>query len=66
MLRKIAGRYITGLVALIEEHIESLDPSDARTEMERYFGSTLEHIRRRKTDEGLPELLREKFAAVTV
>ncbi|CAN0401404.1 unnamed protein product, partial [Pylaiella littoralis] len=43
---EIAGRYISGLVALINEHVESLDPSDASSEMERYFANTLDHIRR--------------------
>lgn len=63
---QIAGRYISGLVALINEHIESLDPSDAKTEMERYYSNTLDHIRRKQVQEDLPEGLREKFAAVTL
>ncbi|CAB1113798.1 unnamed protein product [Ectocarpus sp. CCAP 1310/34] len=63
---EIAGRYISGLVALIHEHVDSLDPSDARTEMERYFNNTLDHIRRKKEQADLPESLREKFASVTI
>lgn len=63
---QIAGRYISGLVALINEHIESLDPSDARSEMQRYFSNTLDHIRRKKSQADLPEGLREKFAAVAI
>lgn len=63
---QIAGRYISGLVALINEHVESLEPSDARTEMERYFTNTLDHIRRKKAQTDLPDSLREKFASVTI
>ena len=63
---QIAGRYISGLVALINEHVESLEPSDARTEMERYFANTLDHIRRKKAQTDLPDSLREKFASVTI
>ncbi|CAM9899767.1 unnamed protein product [Ectocarpus sp. 6 AP-2014] len=63
---EIAGRYISGLVALIHEHVDSLEPSDARTEMERYLNNTLDHIRRKKEQADLPESLREKFASVTI
>lgn len=63
---QIAGRYISGLVALIHEHVDSLDPSDARTEMERYLNNTLDHIRRKKEQADLPESFREKFASVTI
>lgn len=63
---EIAGRYISGLVALINEHIESLDPSDLRTEVKAYLANTLDHIRRKKIQEDLPKGLREKFAAVAI
>lgn len=53
-------------MALINEHIESLDQSDARAEMELYYANTLDHIRRKKTQEDLPEKLRQKFASVTI
>lgn len=66
LTQQIAARYISGLVALINEHIESLDPSDMRTEMKRYFDNTLDYIRRKKAQDDLPDGLREKLFAVAI
>lgn len=63
---QIASRYITGLANLAKEHIESLEPSDTRADMDRYLQSTLEHIRYKKSQDDLPVSVRDKFAAVII
>lgn len=41
--------YITGLIALINEHIDTMDAGDARSEVEAHFRNTLQHIELLKT-----------------
>lgn len=36
--------FITGLIALIREHIDTMEAGDARTEVEAHFRNTLRHI----------------------
>jgi len=41
---EIADKHLTGLIALINEHIESMDQSEARKEVEVQFRNILRHI----------------------
>lgn len=36
--------FITGLIALIRENIDTMEAGDARTEVEAHFRNTLHHI----------------------
>jgi vacuolar protein sorting-associated protein 35 len=58
----ITEKYISGLIALINEHIENMEASEQRSEVEAHFRNTLAHIK------GLQqaEKTKEKFEAITL
>ena len=41
----ITSKYISGLIALINEHIDNMDQSEQRAEVEAHYRNTLDHIR---------------------
>lgn len=41
----ITVAYLSGLIALINEHLETMDPSDAKAALEAHYHNTLAHIR---------------------
>jgi len=41
----ITEKYISGLIALINEHIENMEASEQRSEVEAHYRNTLAHIR---------------------
>ncbi len=53
----IQDKYLSGLIALINEHIDAMDHSDVRAEVEAIYKNTLTHIAKRKIE----EKTREKF-----
>jgi vacuolar protein sorting-associated protein 35 len=56
----IQDKYLSGLIALINEHIDGMDQSDARAEVEATYKNTLAHIARKKADPATAE----KFAKI--
>ncbi|GMH98622.1 hypothetical protein TrST_g10539 [Triparma strigata] len=58
----IADKYLTGLIALINEHIDSMDHGEQRTEVEGMYRNTLRHIARKKEEEET----KEKFKSIVV
>ena len=58
----IQDKYITGLIALISEHVDGMDHGEARAKVEESYGATLKYIKRKK-EEG--ETM-EKFKAIQV
>ena len=41
----ITVKYINGLISLINEHMENMEASDQRTDVEAHYRNTLTHIR---------------------
>jgi vacuolar protein sorting-associated protein 35 len=58
----ITPNYISGLVALINDHIDNMEEGDQRTEVETFYQNTLKHITGRKAQEQFAE----KFAEVAI
>eukprot|EP00937_MAST-01D_sp_MAST-1D-sp2_P003658 g3658.t1 len=58
----ITPNYISGLIALINDHIENMEEDEARTEVELFYQNTISHIKLVKTKEEFAE----KFAEITV
>ena len=56
----ITSKYISGLIALINEHIENMDQSEQRSEVEAHYHNTLEHIKGMQANEKTAE----KFAPI--
>lgn len=59
---QITEKYISGLIALIQEHIENMDASDQRSEVEAHYRATLAHIRGMQQNPKTSE----KFAPIVV
>jgi len=51
----ITSKYISGLIALINEHIDNMDQSEQRAEVEAHYQSTLGHIRAMQANEKFAE-----------
>jgi vacuolar protein sorting-associated protein 35 len=47
----IQDKYLSGLIALINEHIDGMDHNEQRAEVEVTYRNTLKHIGRKKKDE---------------
>ena len=58
----ITEKYISGLIQLIYEHVENMEVSEQRSEVEAHFRGTLAHIRGMQAAEASSE----KFAAIVV
>ena len=58
----ITSKYISGLIALINEHIDNMDQSEQRAEVEAHYQNTLEHIRGMQAKEKTAE----KFARIAL
>jgi len=58
----ITDKYISGLIALINEHIENMEASEQRSEVEAHYKNTLAHIRGMQ----LNEKTREKFETIVL
>lgn len=58
----ILARYINGLIALINEHIDNMDVSEQRSQVEAHYKATLAHITAMQQNEKFAE----KFAEVQV
>lgn len=56
----ITEKYISGLIALVNEHIDNMDMSEQRSEVEAHYRNTLAHIRRMQQNSKTAE----KFAAI--
>jgi len=56
----IQDKYLTGLIALINEHVDGMDHNEARAEVEATYKNTLVHIARKKRE---PETA-EKFSKI--
>jgi len=57
----VTHKYLSGLIALIQEHVENLDEnSDSRIEVEAICNATLKHIASKK------ETVGGKYEAITV
>jgi len=56
----IQDKYLSGLIALINEHIDGMDHNDQRAEVEVMYRNTLQHIGRKKRD----AKTREKFGGI--
>ena len=44
----ITDKYLSGLIALINEHIDNMDQNETRAEVEAHYRNTLRHIRRKQ------------------
>jgi len=56
------AQYLSGLIALINEHIDNMDHNEARAEVEAHYRNTLRHIRRKQQ---APETeISEKFGPI--
>ena len=59
----ITEKYISGLIALINEHIENMDTqSDARSQVEAHYKNTLIHIKGMQNN----EKTKEKFEGIVI
>ena len=58
----ITSNYISGLIALINEHINNMDESDARTAVELHYQNTLKYIEQKKQNAEF----KEKYADIAV
>jgi len=48
----IQEKYLSGLIQLINEHVDGMDHTDARAEVETTYRNTLTHIAKKKQDPG--------------
>lgn len=58
----ITEKYISGLIALINEHIENMEVSEARSEVEAHYRNTLSHIKGMQQ----AEATKEKFEGIVL
>lgn len=64
---EIQPKYLSGLVALIREHLGGLDlMAPGRAEADAFFQRTLQHMRNMQAREDVPEPLRTSYAAVEI
>jgi len=58
----ITEKYISGLIALINEHIENMEASEQKSEVEAHYKNTLVHIQGMQQNEKTAE----KFASIVI
>ena len=59
---EITHTYLMGLIELISEHLENMEPGDARAAAQTHFTNTLDHIRRKRRQAETAD----KFAGIEV
>lgn len=48
---QIAVKYLTGLLGLINEHLENMDDEEGKASVTAQYKNTLDHIRRKQAGE---------------
>eukprot|EP00611_Tribonema_gayanum_P002022 TRINITY_DN114_c2_g1_i1.p2 TRINITY_DN114_c2_g1~~TRINITY_DN114_c2_g1_i1.p2 ORF type:complete len:318 (-),score=122.78 TRINITY_DN114_c2_g1_i1:241-1194(-) len=62
----VAEKYISRLVQLVRDQLQSMEPSPAKTQAEVFFRNTVASIVAKRSHPDVPEELRLKFAAVAL